>query len=171
MTAVEYASADGRFVVVLQPDIMRRLVAFCAASPNLETGGILIGRYAASLRVAVVTGLSGPPAGSRGSSSTFFRAIGHLQRWLDELWSSRGGYYLGEWHAHPGGSAEPSGIDVHQLSAIANDPGYCCPEPILVVLGGESAVHRTLSVTIFVRGGASVRLHEVRGASTGRATE
>ena len=47
---------------------------------------------------------------------------------------------MGEWHYHPGGSAQPSAADIRQMRDIAKDDEAHCPEPILLVMGENNAV-------------------------------
>jgi hypothetical protein len=77
------------------------------------------------------------------------RTVGKLQAWLDSLWRRKADYYVGEWHYHPGASASPSGVDVAQMRAIARDEKYACPEPLLIILGGDPRAEHWLSATIY----------------------
>ncbi len=43
---------------------------------------------------------------------------------------------------------------------IAAEHGYRCPEPILVIVGGDPSGPVTLSVTLVRRGGPPIRLTE-----------
>lgn len=99
-----------------------------------ETGGILIGRYSDDLSTAKVMSASGPGPRSTFGPSSFTRQVFSLQAELDREFET-GGYYLGEWHCHPGTNSAPSSQDIRQMKAISKSAGYNCPEPILMVFG------------------------------------
>ena len=61
-----------------------------------------------------------------------------LQRSVNKLWKSRS-FYLGEWHFHPFAAPDPSGSDISQMCEIARAESCKCPEPVLVILGGDPA--------------------------------
>lgn len=65
-----------------------------------------------------------------------------MQGCLDELWRrSKRRYYLGEWHFHPGGAAEPGPTDTEQMAKIMQSASYKCPEPVLLLVGGPAGDH------------------------------
>ncbi|HKH36596.1 MAG TPA: Mov34/MPN/PAD-1 family protein [Rubrobacter sp.] len=65
-----------------------------------------------------------------------------MQRWLDGLWRRRKRrYYLGEWHFHPGGAAEPSPTDTEQMAKIMHSASYKCPEPVPLLVGCPAGDH------------------------------
>jgi len=76
-----------------------------------ETGGILVSYYTDALNCAVVTDASERPRLQERkdlvhmSYSRLARVVG----WAMAQQETR--YYLGEWHFHPGGSAEPNPTD------------------------------------------------------------
>lgn len=132
-----FRSADNRFGIYLPAPVLAAMAQECARRPAVETGGILAGRYDDELRLAKVSLATAPPPDSAGGHAWFKRGTAGLKRLLDQLWPI-GDYYLGEWHFHPGGPPHPSGQDIDQIRAIASDPRYACPEPVLVILGGRS---------------------------------
>jgi integrative and conjugative element protein (TIGR02256 family) len=144
-----FASVDGRYRVVLTAGLLARMVRLCAASPRQETGGILAGSYSQDRRSAVVTLMTGPPSDSRSGRTWLIRGVAGLKDWLLDLWKRKVAHYLGEWHYHPDADPAPSSIDRAQLRAIAVSAQYACPEPFLVILGGDPPRDWTLSVTLF----------------------
>ena len=138
----EFRSADGRFGLVIGNRQLERLHALCAASHPLETGGVLTGYYNAGHDTAVVTRAAGPPPDSQRERTRFYRGTQGLNGMLGRLWQKRE-YYLGEWHYHPGGAAQPSATDVKQMQEIARDTPSHCPEPILLLIGanGTTGAH------------------------------
>lgn len=146
-----FTSADGRFSVRLPGEALGLMLGHAAAAGwRDETGGVLIGRYVDNQRTAAVTEVTGPPRGSSWGRTWFNRGRGDLgavfrRRWLE------GTYYLGEWHTHPGGTPDPSQDDVEAMRMIAGNPGYACPEPVLLILGG-GAKNWTLAAMVVDNG-------------------
>lgn len=122
---------------MLPAHLIDRLESLCLEAGRVETGGILVGVYTEELDCAIVTGVSGPPRDSRGGPAWFIRGVYGLQRWLDGLWKKERHYFLGDWHFHPGAVPEPSAQDIRQTEEIALSPKYMCPEPILLIVGGD----------------------------------
>ena len=126
------------------------MISYCQAAEGKETGGVLVGYYMPTLDCAVVTEVSGPPADSRASRTRFQRGVRGLKQWLTSLWNrSQRRYYLGEWHFHPYAAPCPSGDDCNQMCKIAASPEYHCPEPLLIIVGGNPGNDWSLSVHVF----------------------
>jgi proteasome lid subunit RPN8/RPN11 len=121
-----------------------------------ETGGILIGRYGAEGWSADIVEATPKPKGSLAGWFWFQRSKHGLARLLEERWS-KGFYYLGEWHYHPGASPTPSGPDIRAMKKVARDEAYNCPSPILVILGGGPKTQWSISATLF-RSGEAVNI-------------
>jgi integrative and conjugative element protein (TIGR02256 family) len=106
---------------------------------DIETGGILIGNYTPSLDVAVIDEVTNAPIDSKSGTSWFLRGVQGLQSKLHLFWlSSNKHYYLGEWHYHPHGLPVPSRTDIDQMIRIATSKKYKCPEPVLLLAGGNT---------------------------------
>lgn len=116
--------------------VLTRVIALSAKAHPKETGGILIGRISDDGRAAIVLEATAAPPDSKSTRTSFYRGTKGLQKLLTERWSC-GESYLGEWHYHPNGSGDPSSPDVFQMLAIARSPKSQCPEPLLVVCGGN----------------------------------
>lgn len=153
MTAKRFASADSKFSVELSSSAETALRRPAAQRQRRETGGIIIGKYSPDQRTAFITRVEGPPPDSRASSTWFVRGVRGLQRVLMRCWA-RGEYYLGEWHYHPG-APHPSSTDLKQMTAIASSVAYCCPEPLLCVVG----LRGDLRWFVAQRGKEEIELH------------
>ena len=88
--------------------------------PNVETGGVLMGRLSEVARVAHVVDVIEAPEDSRRESGEFVLGTTGLRRQMQDYsetvdWSL---YCLGTWHSHlsPGG---PSGKDRATARAVA----------------------------------------------------
>ncbi|MDC0744812.1 Mov34/MPN/PAD-1 family protein [Polyangium mundeleinium] len=158
-TGVALRSADHRFGLVLPPAQISALLSFAVKAGHKETGGVLVGRYNEAYDCAHVTRVSGPPRGSRASESSFVRGAGGVTRWLERLWNAgRGAYYLGEWHFHPFAPPTASWDDRMQMADIARSGEYRCPEPLLVILGGDPRRSWDVHAYVFPGGSACVAL-------------
>jgi len=143
-------SACGRFSLELPGQIVDEMLKHCARSFPLETGGILVGYYSDDSTIAHVTDLVPAPSDSTSSRFSFQRGLRGVQQFLNQLWMRRR-YYLGEWHFHPGGSASPSGTDAEQMKSIAYARSYHCPEPVLLILGGNPPQQFTVESFVYLR--------------------
>lgn len=136
--ALEFRSRDTRFAVRIPGPQVKSLLKFAREAGRRETGGILVGYYSTKLDCAHVTEVSAPPSDSKAGGWSFERGVRGLAKQLSTLWNaSTRTYYLGEWHFHPYASPEASGDDRRQMRAISVNDDYRCPEPLLLILGGD----------------------------------
>jgi integrative and conjugative element protein (TIGR02256 family) len=149
--SIEFWTRDRRFGLRVDRRGVHRIRALCVRAAKIETGGILIGYYTPAHDCAVVTRITGPPRDSQVGVTWFHRGVAGLQRLLDRLWYTERQYYLGEWHFHPGGSPQPSPTDIEQLQRIAASPEYHCPEPLLLVVGGDPPTEYRIRAFVFQR--------------------
>lgn len=144
-----YWSEDRRYGVRIAGELIAKMVRLCAQAAGDETGGILVGHYTVALNCAVIRAVSRAPSDSARGRTWFDRGVRGLQRWIDRLWARERYYYLGEWHFHPQGAPLPSATDIRQMEQVAASVNYRCPEPILVIIGGDPPRHWELRVFIF----------------------
>lgn len=143
---MNFVSDNGFFAFCLPNHLYKSIKDECTKSGNCETGGILLGHYSVDQKKAIVTYVSGPTLDSKRFSSKFFRGIIGLQRLMDNAWR-KGDYYIGEWHYHPNSSSLPSNTDISQMIKLSKDKKLKCPEPILLIIGGNEK-QRCLSVKV-----------------------
>jgi integrative and conjugative element protein (TIGR02256 family) len=155
---LNFRSSDGRFGLRVEPPQVARLLSLCAASEGRETGGVLVGRYASKHDLALVSSVVGPPADSRGGRTWFHRGVHELQSLLDRIWRGRREYYLGEWHFHPGAAPEPSSTDFATMSSISLSTEWRCPEPVLLIIGGDPSAEWCASAMVTTRAGQRILL-------------
>lgn len=122
--------------MTIEATTMTRILLTCERAGEMETGGILIGRYSKLRDQAFVTAVTGPPTDSVATRWSFVRGIRGLQRNISRAWRRRE-FYLGEWHFHPMAAADASRRDLAQIKTFALDTNYRCPEPILIIIGGD----------------------------------
>ena len=148
---LRFRSADGRFGLTVAPVVLGRILRACRRAGPVETGGVLVGRYTPTHDRAVVTAVSAMPGDSRRGRTWFARGVRGLQGWLDRAWRERGTYYLGEWHFHPLAPPAPSPTDIAQMVAFAEAEGYHCPEPVLLIIGGDPRANWQATAQVFPR--------------------
>ena len=122
--------------VTISREAYKNIEKYCKTAGLNETGGILIGKYSNDQKTAEVIKITSPPSDSHSTKYSFKRGTKGIRTTLDLIWS-QGLYYLGEWHYHPNASAYPSGTDVKQMLMFANNDALKCPEPLLVIVGGN----------------------------------
>jgi len=140
------------------------MLELCRKAGSLETGGLLIGRYSLDHRTATVESATGPGDDARAGRTWLQRGVQGLQQLLDALWNGRSGYYLGEWHFHPAAPPVPSARDLNQMRSIAASEQYQCPEPVLLIVGGDPGGAHAIHVEVFIRSGGRKRLDIVEDA-------
>ena len=128
-------TADRRFGIRVPARTLREITSWCEKALGRETGGLLIGTYAEDDTLAVVSEALPAPVDSEAGRSWFKRGTRGLRGKLLRRWRTGRGYYLGEWHYHPGGRAAPSEADARQMQAISASDHYACPAPVLLIVG------------------------------------
>lgn len=155
-----FISPDRKFTLIIPTPLLEEIRSFCEAADRHETGGILVGKYYDDQHKARLNYVSNAPPDSQRGATWFVRGLKGLQVWVDRLWKSGKGYYIGEWHFHPYSSPSPSTQDISVMKRIAGNKGLNCPEPILIILGGDPNTKWNLSVTI-VTSSQNISLQEV----------
>jgi integrative and conjugative element protein (TIGR02256 family) len=99
-----------------------------------EVGGWLIGYWSTDREAVVVTHHT--PARSRGTAfGVTISGRGHRKR-FDAIFDRTGGHatFLGDWHSHPAGAAEPSQQDLTAMRQLADDANYATPCPLTAIV-------------------------------------
>ncbi len=110
-------------------------------APSWETGGLLFGHIDDACRVAWVTGVAGPTAGSERGDHRFRLGPAGVADLIDRHHRASGGRVrlLGMWHTHPGLVPEPSSLDIQAMaSVLGQTPPERVPRRIAhVIVGGD----------------------------------
>lgn len=155
----QFWSEDKRYGMKLPDGELTRMLGLCKQAERKETGGILVGCYSENLDCAIVKTASKAPRDSQAGGNWFRRGVRGLQRWLNGLWKSKT-YYLGEWHFHPFAAPTPSGTDISEMGEVATTESYRCPEPVLLIVGGDPGGDWQIRAFVFLRGRDFVELRE-----------
>jgi len=126
-----------------------------AESGDVETGGVLIGFRKGGDEYVIVRASKAGPNATR-TKTRFEKDEEYCQKELLDAFDELGekGLYLGEWHFHPSGGNEPSGLDIKSLTEIAAQDNYRIDKPIMIILSPELEY----AITIHDRNGRCVRL-------------
>lgn len=157
----EFFSKDKHFgcrLIAAHVEQLRRLAL--EAWPD-ETGGILIGYYTDNLNMAVITNVEPPPEDSVHGRFSFVRGVRGLATKLRWWWAQPPAdrrYFLGEWHTHPGDQPRPSPQDCREMSALSRSGRARCPEPLLLIVGGEKN-RLQIGAYVFPRGHERLELY------------
>jgi integrative and conjugative element protein (TIGR02256 family) len=152
-TNLEFISDDARFGLKIERKEVEKILRICRSYRNQEVGGIIIGCYNSMHSHAIVKDISNMPTDSHGTRSTFYRGVQGLQSKLNRLWHSNQFFYLGEWHFHPNSSSHASPQDIAQMQQMALTENLYCPEPLLLICGGEPRNDWNFSAYVFPRNG------------------
>ncbi len=150
MANVLFQDESQIFNINLYEDAYKHMLCYCTKSNPYETGGVLIGNYSSNHATANILQITPPPRCSTHKKYSFHRSSTGLKEFLDSMWD-QGQYYLGEWHYHPNASAVPSHTDLKQMLSLSNNTKLKCPEPILIIIGGNSKDWK-ISTSIFSDG-------------------
>jgi integrative and conjugative element protein (TIGR02256 family) len=151
MHELEFWSKDRKYGLRLGVAQTSALREACAAAGPNETGGLLIGTYNEILDCAVVTRVCRPAPDSRAGFTWFYRGTRGVQILLDSYWRRRAGFYLGEWHFHPHAAPSPSDVDNGSMRGISQSLLYNCPEPVLLIVGGNPKGAWSAAAFVFPR--------------------
>jgi len=117
-------------------EVQNAILSLTEASPEEETGGILIG-FVDEKSQAIVLRATGPGPRAEKSKARFARDVEYVQDELKRAASELGsrGLYLGEWHSHIEVNPQPSPTDIESLSSIAMASNYLTRCPVMIIAG------------------------------------
>ena len=119
-----------------------------------ETGGLLFGDFDETLGIAWITNVSGPPKDSTFSAQLFVCGTHGTSDLCKNHEDRTHGIvrYVGTWHTHPVGSAEPSATDYAGIGAIfAATPSHGAHQ-LMVIVGHASDERPQIGAYVFERG-------------------
>jgi len=85
-----------------------------------ETGGILFGHDHGDYLEVTMSGGPGPDAIRQ--SQRFLRDLQYSRALAERAYRRDGSVWIGEWHTHPNGEAEPSSIDLSTCAQHLSNP-------------------------------------------------
>lgn len=117
------------------------------SQPNLETGGILLGRRRQDVLEITRVGTPGPAAVR--TPTYFLRDLVHSQSIAREQELEDGSVWLGEWHTHPRGPRTPSATDARTYETLASDPDLQFSDGVLSIILVPVNDHYLLSAWLY----------------------
>lgn len=145
-----WSSLDSKFTLQISNDLIFKLSCFADDANDIETGGIIVGRYSNDNSKAFITDFIPPATDTIKEKYSIRRGNKGLRNLLKSLWSQNDRvYYVGEWHYHPELLVNPSTVDLDQMKEISNNPSYQCKAPLMVIIGkGKEGLH-DIKVMVF----------------------
>ncbi len=141
--------------VYILKDVLDFMKREATKSGKIETGGVLIGHMLAKGEYKILKASKPGPNAIR-TENRFEKDEKYCQKVLLDAFEELDdqGLYLGEWHYHPLGSNEPSGIDINSLTEIAIQDNYRIDKPIMIILSPKLEY----AITIHNRFGRCVKI-------------
>ena len=156
-----WKTANGVFRVEMPSNVLEKMVELIDTARDIETGGILVGKYVKENSTALVIDAMPPPDDSLCERCSFKRGSKGLNTLLRSLWNKRERlFYVGEWHYHPTKQVYPSQTDLDQMVSISKDSNYECKEPIMVIIGKGEIKRREVKCLLFPKGITTDMLEE-----------
>lgn len=108
---------------------------------NIETGGLLLGQVDDACRCIWVDDVSGPPPDSLLSAVHFDHGIEGVEELIayHRARTGRLTTFVGMWHSHPYGAAEPSRTDKAAMAALVTPVADGPRRALIVIVGGDDA--------------------------------
>lgn len=160
---LRWQSGCGKYTVHLNIRLLEKIAKTAQAHFPNEVGSSLSGHYTEDGFDAFVLDTAPVPPDSNGSRTTFKRGTEGLKGFFSSLARNRKipQYYVGEWHSHPTGGAQPSSIDISSGMDIACDENVPCKEIISLILGNIGSSTVDLSVSVYSVSNGVIILSEV----------
>jgi integrative and conjugative element protein (TIGR02256 family) len=129
-----------RLVIDLNRSCLVEMQAEADRCTPLETGGILMGRWATSTRVEVVRQI-GPGPMAFHDPAAFSPDQRYQEVQVAAVFRETRGQliYLGDWHSHPGSGAFLSKKDRSALALIAMSEEARAPHALMAILAGGNS--------------------------------
>ncbi|MGW4420480.1 ThiF family adenylyltransferase [Streptosporangium sp. NPDC004631] len=112
--------------------------------PEIETGGMMLGAFDDSTGVISIDMATGPPPDSQLSSVYFDHGTAGTQEVINHHIRRTGNFagFVGMWHTHPNGRAQPSPTDEAGMAAITTFAGTG-RRALMMILAGTPRVWET----------------------------
>lgn len=150
-----------RSKIVFAKQAVTTMVEECRKAGDLETGGVLIGRY---VKGRIFVKVATPPGPSAQMGRVSFRCdVNYCNRLINLHFLETFGefIYLGDWHRHPGQKElRPSPRDDNAMSNLLFDRHCAVPEAVLVI--ADSGTDHNLRMAGYFYTRTGVRRQQLR---------
>jgi len=129
--------------LVLTNKVYRSILDECMTFPNVETGGILIGKKIDEQCIVAPFSL-GSGVRTLRTRIRYSPDVKWQQVYLEKLFKRYGVNYVGSYHRHPGNNCMPSSHDYKAACQIVTDPEWNVTEaifPIVNLIGKKISFH------------------------------
>jgi proteasome lid subunit RPN8/RPN11 len=167
---LQWQSDCGRYTVHLDAPLLRKISKIAYEHLPNEVGSSLSGFYTEDGFDAFVVDTAPVPPDSSGDRTAFKRGVKGLKDFFSSLTGNRESqqqHYVGEWHSHPTGGAQPSSTDMKSGMDIAHDEDVPCKEVVSLILGNVGASTPDLSMTVYSASDGAITLSRMH--DTGQA--
>lgn len=143
---IEHTIENVESKVLISNQLLERMYEVASEYYPNEFGGILSG-FREGNKVVVVDFET--PSKIENSGNKFVRHSDNLNVYLSNIYRSSEGIleYIGEWHSHPGSSAQYSLNDEQSMIQISKDKKVKIENPVMVIL---SIVRRANSYKLYM---------------------
>lgn len=134
---VLHATNDPTWEIRFKSDILMKVKSEMGLYMPYETGGVFIGCVNYKTKTIHVTDIVTAPSDSQTSSACFYRGINGLPERVKEINENSGFQlgYVGEWHTHPFGPNNLSGIDLNTVKRFKKEFEYLNnPLPVFILI-------------------------------------
>lgn len=133
--------------LMMSEEVRKTIVSTAESSPDVETGGVLIG-FVDEARHAIALRATGPGPKAQTSEGGFSRDVEHVQAELLRAESELGdhGAYIGEWHSHLVADPKPSAVDIESLFGISEAPHYLTKCPVMIIVGLDPSTRKVANI-------------------------
>jgi integrative and conjugative element protein (TIGR02256 family) len=120
--------------LIVPNSCLEHIATLCHQHYPKEIGGVLLGAYSED-RATVIVSRVVVPAKFRNSRTSFIPDAAAVNQELATAYTASGGrlIYVGDWHSHPDGPAEPSPKDRRSIAKQAEHPQVHTNSPLLLI--------------------------------------
>jgi hypothetical protein len=134
----------GRYRVRIDKKVFRKAksIVHGEKTDGVETGGILWGFWDSAVQIIWIFDLSGPPADSKHSATSFVcgtkGTLAEHQKRINKTHGLVG--FIGHWHTHPGMPPDQSEIDIASMAKLVSAVGHNQRRSMMLIFGREQGV-------------------------------
>ncbi len=148
---LEFVGKISTVLVIVSSTALSKMLMECSVDPDIETGGVLLGRFRTKDAAVLVKEATGSPADSAKSPGEFIRGTEGLDDTLQRAYNCSL-QYVGEWHFHRTAEPRPSDRDRRTMMGITKSDNYHMLYPILAIVSNKKACW-TIGIYRFERSG------------------
>lgn len=127
-----YKNDESGLCISISDYVLQQIFTRAISNYDLETGGMLVGRYIDNNKCALIEKTI-IPTHEKSSKTGYVRDTNGMEgQW--RLLEEDGLEYIGEWHSHPNGSSKYSQTDFDAMKEISEDSNVRIANPLLMIV-------------------------------------